>query len=161
VCKHLLNWCWWMPISLSLNIKLSLHRHHRRAYVLCTQTYTYVMYTYIYVYINITYAMYIYIYIVYIHVLNIRFFHFMFVSTEISSEQYWPNWMMWRRLWDQWVGFRENLRETVVSYRATGGNWLPSPKLLGCQQKTAVATVNLYGILYVVVKCCNVFNLCS
>ena len=159
MCKHLLNWCWWMPISLSLNIKLSLHRHHRRAYVLCTQTYTYVMYTYIY--INITYAMYIYIYFVYIHVLNIRFFHFMFVSTEISSEQYWPNWMMWRRLWDQWVGFRENLRETMVSYRATGGNWLPSPKLLGCQQKTAVATVNLYGILYVVVKCCNVFNLCS
>ena len=159
MCKHLLNWCWWMPISLSLNIKLSLHRHHRRAYVLCTQTYTYVMYTYIY--INITYAMYIYIYFVYIHVLNIRFFHFMFVSTEISSEQYLPNWMMWRRLWDQWVGFRENLRETMVSYRATGGNWLPSPKLLGCQQKTAVATVNLYGILYVVVKCCNVFNLCS
>ena len=182
MCKHLLNWCWWMPISLSLNIKLSLHRHHRRAYVLCTQTYTYAMYIYIYInityamyiyiYINITYAMYVYIYkyyicnvyiyilYVYIHVLNIRFFHFMFVSTEISSEQYWPNWMM-PAAPDQWVGFRENLRETMVSYRATGGHWLPSPKLLGCQQKKAVATVNLYGILYVVVKCCNVFNLCS
>ena len=67
MCKHLLNWCWWMPISLSLNIKLSLHRHHRRAYVLCTQTYTYVMYTYIYIYIYIYkyYICNVYIYILY------------------------------------------------------------------------------------------------